>query len=116
MKKIKTIADNADEFDLSYTNYSNHAEQIVDKLEKEVIFKLSELGFKFNYRFEFIDFIKNRCTRQVFADKLNVLLVDDKPFFQWYDTIDTKIEVTENGVKSTVTIGLPPSKSNNIIL
>lgn len=108
--------DHAYESDLSYSAYSNCAEQINNKLEKRVIFELNELGFTFNNRSEFIDFIKTRCTLQAFPDKLNVLLVDGKPFFKWYDTIDTQIEVTENGVKSTVTLGKIPSQSNNITL
>jgi hypothetical protein len=114
MKKNKANKDQADEIYLSYSVRTNCAEQLNNRFEKEVIFKLNELGFTFKNRFEFIDFIKNHCTHQVFQDKLNVLLVDNKPFFKWYDTINTEIKLTEDGVKSTITMGLHPSESNNL--
>ena len=75
------------------------------KREEQVIARLSKFGYTFKNRFEFLIFLKSRCSIVNKTDsKLVRFCVDEKPIFEWWNTID--FEYSEG--KAVVYFGRPP--------
>jgi hypothetical protein len=89
---------------------SSESTRINNQREEQVINQLEKFGYKFESRFHFIEFLKTRCRLEI-AGKLNSLYADDKLVAEWWDTIETKMEVKDGSVTITSIIGNPPASN-----
>lgn len=89
------------------------SERVNSQREQQVINQLEKFGYKFESKFHFIEFLKTRCRLET-TGKLNSLNADDKLVAQWWDTIETKIDIKDGSYSVTSIFGKPPVTNTDI--
>ena len=92
-------------YDILHDVMNSCVSQIVRERDIQIIDHLKKCGFEFETRQELESFAKTRCKIEMYDNKLNRLLVDNKPILEWWNIVETKRE--DNIV--TAIAGNPPS-------